>query len=397
MPKARPILVLNCGSSSVKYQMLDVETGDVWAVGLAERIGQAEGVVKHTVGGEDFTVNAPLPDHAATMEVIVDLFHKHGPDIDAAVAVAHRIVHGGEKFRAPTLIDDAVIAAIDEVSPLAPLHNPPAIQGIKAAQAVLPNVPQVAIFDTAFFSTIPPEAYTYALPTDLAHKLGIRKYGFHGTSHGYVSAKVAEILDTPGLRQIVCHLGNGSSVAAVDDGVAIENSMGFTPLPGLVMGTRTGDLDPSIIAYICKQTGQSVADVDNMLAKQSGLLGMTGHSDMRDVTDAAAAGDEQAKLTLDVYAHRLVMYIAGYHVLLGGAQAITFTAGIGENAAGVRSMICARLACLGVKLDEAKNAERRRDARIISAPDSAITVLVVPTNEELSMATQTAALLASHG
>jgi len=373
--------------------MIDVATGDVMAKGLAERIGQAEGVVTHTVGGEDFTVTTALPDHSATLAVVVDLFHHHGPDIDSAVAVAHRVVHGGEKFRAPTLIDDAIIAAIDEVSPLAPLHNPPAIQGIKAAQAVLPDVPQVAIFDTAFFSTIPAEAYTYALPTELAHRLGIRKYGFHGTSHSYVSAKVAEILGTPGLRQIVCHLGNGSSVSAVNDGVAIENSMGFTPLPGLVMGTRTGDLDPSIIAYICQQTGQSVEQVDNLLGKQSGLLGMTGHSDMRDVSDAAEAGDAQARLTLDVYVHRLVMYIAGYHVLLGGAQAITFTAGIGENAAGLRSMVCARLACLGVKLDEAKNAERSRDARIISSPDSAITVLVVPTNEELSMANQTAALL----
>jgi len=395
MSDSRPILVLNCGSSSVKYQMIDVETGDVLAKGLAERIGQAEGVVTHTVGGEDFSVTTALPDHSATLAVVVDLFHQHGPDIDSAVAVAHRVVHGGEKFRAPTLIDDAIIAAIDEVSPLAPLHNPPAIQGIKAAQAVLPNVPQVAIFDTAFFSTIPAEAYTYALPTELAHRLGIRKYGFHGTSHSYVSAKVAEILGTPGLRQIVCHLGNGSSVSAVNDGVAIENSMGFTPLPGLVMGTRTGDLDPSIIAYICQQTGQSIADVDNLLAKQSGLLGMTGHSDMRDVTDAADAGDAQAKLTLDVYTHRLVMYIAGYHALLGGAQALTFTAGIGENAASLRSMVCARLACLGVKLDEAKNAERRRDARIISSTDSAITVLVVPTNEELSMAEQTAALLSN--
>ena len=393
MSDSRPILVLNCGSSSVKYQMIDVATGDVMAKGLAERIGQAEGVVTHTVGGEDFTVTTALPDHSATLAVVVDLFHHHGPDIDSAVAVAHRVVHGGEKFRAPTLIDDAIIAAIDEVSPLAPLHNPPAIQGIKAAQAVLPDVPQVAIFDTAFFSTIPAEAYTYALPTELAHRLGIRKYGFHGTSHSYVSAKVAEILGTPGLRQIVCHLGNGSSVSAVNDGVAIENSMGFTPLPGLVMGTRTGDLDPSIIAYICQQTGQSVEQVDNLLGKQSGLLGMTGHSDMRDVSDAAEAGDAQAILTLDVYVHRLVMYIAGYHVLLGGAQAITFTAGIGENAAGLRSMVCARLACLGVKLDEAKNAERSRDARIISSPDSAITVLVVPTNEELSMANQTAALL----
>lgn len=393
MSKSRPILVLNCGSSSVKYQMIDVETGDVLAKGLAERIGQTQGIVAHTVGDQDFQVTPALPDHTAALGIVVDLFHQHGPNIDNAQAVAHRVVHGGEKFRAPTLIDDDVIAAIDEMSTLAPLHNPPALQGIKAAQAVLPNVPHVAIFDTAFFATIPAEAYTYALPVDLAHELGIRKYGFHGTSHSYVSALVAQMLGVPHLRQIVCHLGNGSSVSAVDDGVAIENSMGFTPLPGLVMGTRSGDIDPSIIAYICQQTGQSAADVDTMLAKQSGLLGLTGHSDMRDVEAAADAGDEAAQLCLDVYAHRLTMYIAGYHALLGGAQAITFTAGIGENDDRTRSAVCARLAPLGVKLDEAKNAERRRDARVVSAPDSAITVLVVPTNEELSMAQQTAALI----
>ena len=390
---SRPILVLNCGSSSIKYQMIDVDDGTVAAKGLAERVGQAEGTIKHTAGGQDFVVNQPLPDHTTTLQVIVGLFHTHGPDIDAAVAVAHRVVHGGNRFHAPTLIDDDVIAAIEEVAPLAPLHNPPALQGIRAAKAVLPDVPQTAIFDTAFFQTIPPEAYNYALPTDLAKRLGIRKYGFHGTSHAYVSGVVAEMLGIPHLRQIVCHLGNGSSVSVVDDGVAIENSMGFTPLAGLVMGTRCGDIDASIVAYICSSTGMTVAQVDDLLAKQSGLLGMTGTSDMRDVEAAADSGDPAARLCLDVYAHRLTMYIAGYHALLGGAQAITFTAGIGENSAIVRAAIGARLACFGVKLDDAKNTEARRDARVISTPDSAITVLVVPTNEELAMARQAAELI----
>ena len=392
---SRPILVLNCGSSSIKYQMIDVDDGSVAAKGLAERIGLDGGSVVHTVEGQDYPVNQALPDHTSALAAIVGLFHEHGPDIDQAVAVAHRVVHGGEKFRAPTLINDDVIAAIDEMAPLAPLHNPPALQGIRAARAVLPNVPQTAIFDTAFFATIPPEAYTYALPVDLAQRLGIRKYGFHGTSHQFVSQIVAQMLDVPGLRQIVCHLGNGSSVSAVDDGVAIENSMGFTPLPGLVMGTRTGDIDPSVAAYVCRQTGMSIDEYDTLMTKKSGLLGLTGMSDMRDIWAAVDAGDDAAQLAMDLYAHRLTMYIAGYHALLGGAQAITFTAGIGENDARMRAAVCARLACLGVKLDDAKNAARSREPRVISTPNSAITVLVVPTNEELSMARQTAALLAN--
>jgi len=390
---SRPILVLNCGSSSIKYQMIDVDDGSVAAKGLAERITQADGSVKHTVGGQDFVVTQPLPDHTTALQVIVGLFHEHGPDIDEAVAVAHRVVHGGDKFSAPTLIDDAVIAAIEETAPLAPLHNPPALQGIKAAKAVLPDVPQTAIFDTAFFQTMPAEAYTYALPAELSKKLGIRKYGFHGTSHQYVSGVVAEMLGIPHLRQIVCHLGNGSSVSAVDDGRGIENSMGFTPLPGLVMGTRCGDIDASIVAYICASTGMTVQQVDDVLAKQSGLLGLTGMSDMRDVWAAADQGDEPAKDALALYVHRLTMYIAGYHALLGGAQAITFTAGIGENDNRLRAAVCDRLACFGIKIDEAANVPHVKANTVISTPDSAITVLVVPTNEELAMARQTAALI----
>jgi len=390
---SRPILVLNCGSSSIKYQMIDVDTGEVSAKGLVERIGETEGQVTHTVAGQKHELTLPLPDHTTGLRTVVGLFREHGPNIDDAAAVAHRVVHGGEKFRAPALIDDAVITAIEETSPLAPLHNPPALAGIAAARRVLPDVPHVAIFDTAFFATIPPEAYTYALPTDLTHRLGIRKYGFHGTSHQYVSGVVAQMLGIPGLRQIVCHLGNGSSVSAVDDGVAIENSMGFTPLPGLVMGTRCGDIDPSIANYVCQQTGMTIAEFDNMMAKQSGLLALTGKTDMRDIWAASDAGDEAAQLTLALYVHRLTMYVAGYHALLGGAQAITFTAGIGENDPSLRAAVCRRLACFGVKIDDAANQVRSGEPRIISTPDSAITVLVVPTNEELAMARQTAALI----
>ena len=388
---SRPILVLNCGSSSIKYQMIDVDDDTVVAKGTAERVGVAgDGSITHSAGGQDHTIMLHLEDHTEALTAIVELFHEYGPDIEAAVAVAHRVVHGGEKFRASTLIDDAVIAAIEE---MAPLHNPPILQGIKAAKAVLADVPQAAIFDTAFFATIPPEAYTYALPVDLARELGIRKYGFHGTSHQYVSQIVADMLGVPGLRQIVCHLGNGSSVSAVNDGVAIENSMGFTPLPGLVMGTRTGDIDPGVAAYVCRQTGMSIDEYDNLMTKKSGMLGLTGMSDMRDIWAAIDADNDAARLAMDVYIHRLTMYIAGYHALLGGAQAITFTAGIGENDDRVRAAVCQRLACIGVRLDTAANAARSREPRIISAADSLITVLVVPTNEELSMARQTAALL----
>jgi len=391
---SRPILILNCGSSSIKYQMIDVDNEAVIAKGLAERIGvPGDGSITHSAGSQEHTITRHLEDHTRALEAIVGLFNDYGPDIEAAVAVAHRVVHGGDKFRTSTLIADAVVAAIEEMCPLAPLHNPPALQGIRAAQAVLKDVPQTAIFDTAFFATIPAEAYTYALPVDLARELGIRKYGFHGTSHQYVSQLVTEILGVPKLRQIVCHLGNGSSVSAVDDGVAIENSLGFTPLPGIVMGTRTGDIDPGVAAYVCRAKGMTIDEYDTMINKKSGLVGLTGKSDMRDIWAAADADDDAAKLALDIYAHRLVMYIAGYHALLGGAQAITFTAGIGENDARLRAGVCKRLACFGVVLDEAANATRSREPRVISKPESAITVLVVPTNEELAMARQTAALL----
>jgi len=375
--------------------MIDVDSDAVLAKGMAERIAESEpGNVVHKVDGEEFRLDLDLADHTVALKNIVDLFRANGPDIDQAVAVAHRVVHGGRKFRATTLIDDSVVAAIEETIPLAPLHNPAALQGIRAARALLPSVPQTAIFDTSFFSDLPPEAYSYALPTELAEKLNIRKYGFHGTSHEYVSGLVSEILGKPKLRQIVCHLGNGASVSAIVDGVGVEISMAFTPMSGLVMGTRCGDIDPGIHAYVCQETGMSIAEFSDLCFKRSGVLGMTGKTDMRDVWAEAEAGDAQAKIALDLYMHRLAMYIAGYHAIIGGAEAITFTAGVGENDERIRNGVCDRLACFGIKLnDEIKDIRHIRENTILSTPDSAIAVLVVPTNEELSMARQTAALI----
>jgi len=394
---SKPILVLNCGSSSIKYQMVDAETEEVLAKGQAQRVGDVTGpgVVEHEVDGQTFTVEQALSDHTATLGIIVGLFRSHGPDLSQAIAVAHRLVHGGSKFVEPTLLDDAVIEALAELSPLAPLHNPPAIDGIHAARAVLPDVPQVAIFDTAFFAKLPPEAYTYALDRQWIEKYGVRRYGFHGTSHGYVSSVVTKMLGQTGLKQIVCHLGNGASLSAIDAGSPIDTSLGMTPMDGLVMGTRCGAIDPGIHQYVMQQSGMDIDELTDVLNKRSGMKGLTGMTDMRDIEAAMNAGDPAATLGWHVYVHRLVSYIASYYVLLGGAQAITFTAGIGENSVRLRHDVCERLACLGVKLDEQANEARSKQPRVISAPDSSVTVLVVPTNEELSMALQTAELLAA--
>lgn len=395
---SKPILVLNCGSSSIKYQMIDAASEEVMAKGLVQRIGTGTtGTVDHEVllgeSGE-FHVDQELPDHETALATVFQMFREYGPDLDSTYAVAHRTVHGGDKFAAPTLIDDAVIETLVELSPLAPLHNPPGIAGIEAARKLLPDVPHVAIFDTAFFVNLPAEAYTYAIDLDLAARTRIRKYGFHGTSHKYVARTVAEILERDDLKQIVAHLGNGASISAVDSGKAIETSMGLTPLAGLVMGTRCGDIDPGIIGYLHRELGLSAAEIDAELNKRAGMLGLTGHTDMRDVDAAIAAGDARARLGLDVYVHRLVMYIGGYAALLGGLDVITFTAGVGENSAEVRREVCARLGVLGVELDEQANSTRSKQARVISTPESKVTVMVVPTNEEWSMARQTDEMLA---
>ncbi len=396
---SKPILVLNCGSSSIKYQMIDADSEELMAKGLVQRIGTGTtGTVDHEVLADEtgeYHVDLELPDHETALGTVFGLFRDHGPDLGSTVAVAHRTVHGGDQFAAPTLIDNEVVKTLRELSPLAPLHNPPGIAGIQAARKLLPDVPHVAIFDTAFFVNLPAEAYTYAMDVGTAALTKIRKYGFHGTSHQYVSQQVAKLLGRGDLKQIVCHLGNGASISAVDSGHAVETSMGLTPLPGLVMGTRSGDIDPGIIGYLHRELGWSAAEIDNELNKRSGMLGLTGHTDMRDVESAIEAGDPRARLGMDVYVHRLVFYIGGYAALLGGLDTITFTAGVGENSAEVRSEVCARLGILGVKLDKEANKTRSKQARVISTPDSAVKVLVVPTNEELAMARQAVELLAT--
>ncbi len=393
---ATPILLLNCGSSSIKYQVIDADDESVLATGLVQKIGLATGTIDHTTDGRMEHLDQPIPDHGEALRLVVKAFDSYGPSLAEVKAVGHRTVHGGERFRHTVRIDADVIQGLRDLSPLAPLHNPPGIAGIEAAMAVLPDVPHVAVFDTAFFSTLPAEAYTYAIDAELAHAHTIRKYGFHGTSHSYVSKKVAEVLgsDLEDLNQIVCHLGNGASISAIRGGVAVETSMGLTPLQGLVMGTRPGDVDPGLHAFLARQ-GMSIDEIDTMLNKRSGLAGLTGGvSDFRDLTSRIAAGDEAATLAYDVYVHRLVFYIGAYLALLGGVDVLVFTAGVGENAADVRESVVDRLAPLGFLLDDEANAVRSKEPRVISLPDSPVTVMVVPTNEELMMARETAAVLA---
>lgn len=391
-----PILLLNCGSSSIKYQVIDGDSEQVIASGIIQRIGEESGTLDHKVGDDTIHVDRGFPNHARALNYLVRVFNAHGPDLDTIKAVGHRTVHGGEAFRQTVVIDDDVLAKLRELSPLAPLHNPPGIAGIEAAREALPNVPHVAIFDTAFFSTLPPEAYTYAIPAQLAREHGIRKYGFHGTSHSYVSKRAAEFLgrEDGALKQIVCHLGNGASISAIDNGVAVETSMGLTPLAGLVMGTRSGDVDPGLHAFLGRELGMDLGEVDNLLNKKSGMLGLAGVTDFRDLQELIEDGDEAARLALDVYCHRLISFIGAYIAILGGVDVISFTAGVGENDSVVRAKVVRRLAGIGAVLDEEANAVRSREARVISAPDSPITVLVVPTNEELAMARETMAAIA---
>ena len=387
---AQPILLLNCGSSSIKYQLLDPDQASPLAVGLVQRIGQEVSTIDHEVGEAEFHDERPFGDHTEAVAAVVKMFTDHGPSLEGVGAVGHRTVHGGSTFVESVLIDEGVVAKLEELSGLAPLHNPPAIAGIRAAQAVLPEVPHVAVFDTAFFATLPAAAYTYAIATAVAEKFGIRKYGFHGTSHSYVSRKAAEYLGRPieDTKIIVCHLGNGASISAVDGGVAVDTSMGLTPLQGLVMGTRSGDVDPGLHAFLVRN-GMSIDEVDTLLNKQSGMGGLCGYTDMRDVKSQIAAGDERTKLALDIYVHRLVSYIGSYIAILGGLDAIVFTAGIGENADHVRGPVVRRLAHLGLILDEEANLQRSKQAREISTAASPVKVLVIPTNEELEMAQET--------
>ena len=393
------VLVINAGSSSIKYQLVNPATGDSLASGLVEQIGEESGAITHEVGDAKTELDLVIPDHGFGLRQVLDLFDKVGPNLSESniVAVGHRVVQGGDKFSGPTLITDEVYETIQELIPLAPLHNPGHVRGIEVARELFPELPHVAIFDTAFFQTLPEAAYTYAINTEVAAANQIRRYGFHGTSHDYVSAKVAQTLgtDIKDLKQIVLHLGNGASVSAVDGGRAVETSMGLTPLEGLVMGTRSGDIDPAIIFHLHRAAGMSMDEIDTLLNKQSGLKGMSGVNDFRQLLGLVDSGDEKAKLAFDVYVHRLLKYVGSYIAVLGGkVDVISFTAGIGENSSPLRARLMDLLSGYGVTYDPAANLVRSPEARTISNPDSAIRIMVVPTNEELAIAQQTVSLIA---
>ncbi|SDF53136.1 acetate/propionate family kinase [Klenkia brasiliensis] len=383
------VLVVNSGSSSLKYQLLD-GAEQVLASGLVERIGGA-GSITHRGPGGEVTVAADVPNHRAALALMMATCTEHGPQL-APDVVGHRVVHGGARFSAPVVVDDEVEAAVEELAALAPLHNPPGLQGIRAARATFPGVPQVAVFDTAFHATMPPEARTYAVDADLAARRGIRRYGFHGTSHEYVSQETARFLGHAG-RFVVLHLGNGASACAVSGGRSVATSMGLTPLEGLVMGTRGGDLDPGALLHLLR-TGMTVDEVDTLLNRRSGLAGLTGTGDLRDVLAAAARGDAQAALALDVYAHRIRGYVGAYLAHLGGLDALVFTAGVGENSPEVRARVVEGLGHLGLVLAPARNEARGRGARLVSPDDAAVPVLVVPTDEELQIARHARAVTA---
>lgn len=393
------VLVVNSGSSSIKYQLIDMSDERVIAKGLIERIGTDEGVINHTFGEESVSHDVSAPDHIAGFKAMIDACKQYGPDLDDAniTAIGHRVVQGGSRFVAPTIIDDAVMETVEELSPLAPLHNPPNLLGIRAAQVSFPDLPHVAIFDTAFHQTMMPEAYTYAIDRDLAQQLQIRRYGFHGTSHKYVSELAAEYLQLPldDVNSIVLHIGNGVSACAVRGGESVETSMGLTPLEGMVMGTRSGDIDPGILLHLAREEEMSTDDIDDLLNRRSGLLGMAGSGDMRDVMAAVERGDTHAELALNVYCHRLKHYVGAYYAHLGKLDAVVFTAGVGENAPEVRARTLANLEALGIRIDPERNAQRAEGIHEISADDSAVRVLVIPTNEELEIARQTMTAVSS--
>ena len=392
------ILVINAGSSSLKYQLIDMETEHVLAKGLCERIG-LDGHLKHTplVGGKPvFDEDLPMPTHSEAIAAVIDKLTSAEYGVVASMkeidAVGHRVVHGGEKFACSVKIDDAVMAALEECTPFAPLHNPANITGINACRAVMgDDVPMVAVFDTAFHQTMPGKAYMYAIPYEYYQNDGIRRYGFHGTSHRYVSARCAELMGKPieELKLISCHMGNGSSICAIDGGKCVDTSMGFTPLVGLPMGTRCGDLDPGAMQFIMNKHNIGIDDMLTILNKKSGVLGISGvSSDFRDLDKAAEEGNERALLALKVFAHKVRFYVGAYIAEMNGCDAIVFTAGVGENDIGMRDIICNDLGNLGIKLDVVKNRVRGKET-IISRDDSRVKLILIPTNEELMIARDT--------
>lgn len=398
------ILVVNCGSSSIKYQLIDMASENVLAAGLVERIGEGAARIKHDMLGTDgqtVLIEAVIDDHRAGLAQMAALVMHVEIGVIAApdeiMAIGHRVVHGGERFSAPTVITDEVMAAIRDLSPLAPLHNPPNLAGIEVAREIFPQAIQVAVFDTAFHQTLPPAAYRYAIPSELYAQYGIRVYGFHGTSHAYVAKTAARHLDIPlgEFNVITIHLGNGASMAAVENGRSVDTSMGFSPLDGLIMGSRSGDLDPAVVYFLGERVGLSFAEIDRILNKQSGLTGICGDNDLRDIERRRDAGDAEAQLALEMYAYRIKKYIGAYMAALGRVDALVFTAGVGENSPLMRGLACAGLDAFGIALDEARNAAAVRGPLAeIHAEGSRVNVLVVPTNEELEIALQTQTVVA---
>jgi acetate kinase len=394
----RTVLVLNSGSSSLKYSMVQPDSGVAVAHGIVERIGGDQSVATLNFGGLKARRETRVADHEAALRLTFDLFAEAGGHLATLglIAVGHRVVHGGRDLYRPTVVDDALVGRLEDLAPLAPLHNPPAVLGINVARKILPDLPHVAVFDTAFFHDLPEAAATYAIDRETAERWRIRRYGFHGTSHQYVSAQAAEFLgaDVGAINQIVLHLGNGASVSAIVGGRPVDTSMGLTPMEGLVMGTRSGDIDPGIVFYLARTAQMSTEDIENMLNRRSGVLGLGGDNDFRELLAKIESGDAAAKLAYDVYIHRLRKYIGGYLAVLGKTDVITFTAGVGENNAPVRRDALTGLAPLGIELDEHLNESPARGPRVISARNSPVTVLVVPTNEELAIARACATTIA---
>jgi acetate kinase len=396
------VLVVNCGSSSLKYQVLEMDNSTLLAKGLVERIGLDGSVMKHEkIGMDKYIVEAPMKNHkdaiGYVLEALTDKEHGVISSMDEISAVGHRVVHAGEKYAGSVLITEDVMNALEECIDLAPLHNPPNILGIRACQELMPNTPMVGVFDTAFHQTMKPETFLYAIPYEYYEKYKIRKYGFHGTSHKYVSMRAAALLDKDikDLKIVTCHLGNGASCAAVKHGVCIDTSMGFTPLDGLIMGTRSGGIDPAVITFISEKEGITADEVINILNKKSGVAGISGvSSDFRDLAEAEAQGNERAALALKMFAWRVKYYIGAYMAEMNGADAIVFTAGIGENDIDMRKQICSDLDGLGIELDEEKNNVRGEE-RIVSKDSSKVKILVIPTNEEMMIAQDTAEIVSN--
>ena len=393
------VLVINCGSSSLKYQLIDSETEVALAVGLCERIG-VDGRLNHTPnGGEKVVIEQAMPDHEVAIRMVLDALTNENygviKNLDEIDAIGHRLVHGGEKFTKSVIIDDEVIAGVEECSPLAPLHNPANLIGVRACQAIMPGVPNIGVFDTAFHQTMEPVAYMYGLPYEYYEKYKVRRYGFHGTSHSFVSKRAIQMLnlDPDNSKIIVCHLGNGSSISAVKNGKVVDTSMGMTPMEGLVMGTRCGDMDPTIVEYLAHSLNKSLEEVMVILNKKSGVLGISGvSSDFRDLDKASNEGNERAKLAVEVFSYRTAKYIGSYIAAMNGVDAIVFTAGLGENNIVVREQVLNHFGYMGITLDKEAN-QIRGEEKIISTPDSKVTVAVIPTNEELAIAHETVALL----